>query len=148
MKICSICKECKDECEFSIRNRKMKDGSVKEYRKSQCLGCMRQARKEWGFQNPEKVKSYNTGPAKNALVAKRKARIKSASLLAGDEWNEFYCSEIYHLSHQRTQETGIAWQVDHVVPLQGKKVSGLHVWYNLEVIPAIVNQRKNNSFNV
>ena len=146
MKQCSVCKELKETSEFAIRRRPLKDGTVKEYRKSQCLECMRIQRKEWGSKNPDKTKAYNTGPKKNALTAKRRAKIKSASLLVGDEWNEFVCREMYGLSHERTQETGIQWHVDHIVPLQGKTVSGFHVWYNLQVIPAILNMKKNNSF--
>lgn len=148
MKSCSVCKIEKDEFEFAIRNRKLANGEIKQYRKSQCLECMRQMRKDWGKQNPEKVKAFNTGPAKNALTAKRRAKIKTSSLLVGDEWNDFVCREVYELAHERTQETGFAWHVDHVVPLQGKLVSGLHVWYNLAVIPATVNQSKNNAFEV
>lgn len=146
MKHCSVCKEIKQLTEFSIRRRKLVDGTTKEYRRSQCLECMRTQRKEWGLENPDKVKSYNTGPLKNALTAKRRAKIKTASLLVGDEWNEFVCREMYELSHDRTQQTGISWHVDHIVPIQGKSVSGLHVWYNLQVIPAILNMKKNNRY--
>ncbi|MFW3388728.1 UNVERIFIED_CONTAM: hypothetical protein RF648_22395, partial [Kocuria sp. CPCC 205274] len=62
MKSCSVCKIEKDEFEFAIRNRKLANGEIKQYRKSQCLECMRQMRKDWGKQNPEKVKAFNTGP--------------------------------------------------------------------------------------
>jgi hypothetical protein len=30
---------------------------------------------------------------------------------------------------------------------QGKTVSGLHVWNNVQVIPAVVNLKKANRFN-
>lgn len=37
-------------------------------------------------------------------------------------------------------------QVDHVIPLRGGKVSGLHVHNNLRLVPARVNQSKGNRF--
>lgn len=43
---------------------------------------------------------------------------------------------------------GVPHHVDHIVPLKGRRVSGLHVALNLRVVPAVVNLRKRNSFEV
>jgi hypothetical protein len=46
-----------------------------------------------------------------------------------------------------TKQTGIQHEVDHVIPLQGRTVSGLHVEGNLRVIPHKENRRKHNHFD-
>jgi hypothetical protein len=54
----------------------------------------------------------------------------------------------YSLAAMLTRETGITHHVDHIIPLQGKKVSGLHVFSNLRVIPGTDNVKKSNSYQI
>jgi hypothetical protein len=56
--------------------------------------------------------------------------------------------QFYALAAQQTKTSGFSWHVDHIVPLQGATVSGLHVPSNLQVIPAAQNIAKHNRFEV
>lgn len=54
----------------------------------------------------------------------------------------------YYLAQMKTQLTGETWHVDHVIPLKGKYVSGLHVPSNLQIIKSMENFKKSNVFKV
>lgn len=72
----------------------------------------------------------------------RHSRIKQASF--NDELSKLVSEEAYHLAKLREKTTGFKWHVDHLIPLNGKSVCGLHTWNNLAVIPAVLNLSKGN----
>lgn len=105
-------------------------------------------------QNPEKIKGWNArylAANKPKLNAKSKAYVLSRErrtpdwLTQDDLW---MLEEAYELAAKRTIMFGFRWDVDHILPLHGKLVSGLHVPQNVQVIPASVNRSKSNRYAV
>ena len=102
------------------------------------------------LKNPDYYKNLRKRfPGK--LSAKENKR-KAAKIQRTPAWltddDHWMIEQAYELSALRTRIFGFPWHVDHVVPLQGKLVSGLHTPYNLQVIPGAENVRKSNLFKV
>lgn len=54
------------------------------------------------------------------------------------------CQTFYEQAKELSEQTGVKYVVDHIVPLKGRGVSGLHVPWNLRVITQAENLRKSN----
>ena len=97
----------------------------------------------YGKQYREKRKEHY-----NFLCQKRKIDLLKrtpAWLTEDDLW---VIEQAYELAALRTKMLGIEFHVDHIIPLRGKTVSGLHVPQNIRVVTWLENQRKTNKFEV
>ena len=54
--------------------------------------------------------------------------------------------EVHHIAMLRSELTGVEHDVDHVIPMNGKTVCGLHVPTNMQVLTHSENARKGNKF--
>ena len=88
----------------------------------------------------------NNKPRKAALQAKRKSVILQRTP-AWDPHAHLIIAK-YQLAAMLAKASGTPHHVDHIIPLQGKKVSGLHVFSNLRVIPGSDNVKKSNKYPV
>jgi len=95
--------------------------------------------REWNKANKDKKASYE---------AKRRAIQLQRTPKWLNEDDFWMMEEAYSLAKLRTQMLGIPFHVDHVIPLQGRNVCGLHTPYNLQVIPAKENLSKSNKHEV
>jgi hypothetical protein len=87
--------------------------------------------------------------AKNKLYYKIKASFRKKSVKqATPKWlsaeDKSKIISIYLHARDCQAVTGEPYHVDHIIPLQGETVCGLHVPWNLCVLPAEVNIRKSN----
>lgn len=168
-KICSSCKEEKLLSLFS-KNKSTKDGFKysckvcisKYYLKNKDLEKQKrklnyqqnksqyiERAKIWKANNPEKVaadrKQWNN---KNKfLKAYYTSTRRAIQTQATPSWaNLKKIKQIFKDARTKSLETGIKYTVDHIIPLHGKLVSGLHVENNLRLLPYKENCKKGNKY--
>ncbi len=91
-------------------------------------------------------KKRNRGHVNAKCAARRRAREqRTPTWLTEQDFADM--AKIYALADELSRAYGYSWHVDHMIPLHGKLVSGLHVPANLQIIPGSVNMSKGNRFN-
>ncbi len=95
--------------------------------------------KDWLSRNPEYHSEYRkNNPGK---LAAKLAKYRSSKLKATPNWlTEAQLKEIE--TFYRNCPEG--YEVDHIVPLQGKNIKGLHVIWNLQYLEKSANRKKSN----
>ena len=128
----SYCKQCRSEYDKSRYNPEKRS---KEY--VQNLASERQARRDYYKDHKE---------AYYARKAKRRASLLNRTPLWLSESDLNKMREIYNRCSLLNKQGTVKYEVDHIVPLQGETVSGLHVPWNLQIIPMLENRSKGNRF--
>lgn len=93
------------------------------------------AKKAWKLRNPAKM-------------AMDRVKRRKHVLQATPHWaNTVAMQQVYVLAQYMSYATGVAWHVDHIVPIRNPRVCGLHVENNLTFSPAAFNLAKSNKFD-
>ena len=158
MKNCNKCGERKPLDDFH----KSKLGKMG--RKGQCKSCCAtrdlatrdhrlDKQKQWRDSLPEEKRAeyraanadyYKNNPEKKRANTRTRQASQKQRTPAWADHAEIQA--LYKKAANLEAATGIQFHVDHIIPLQGKLVSGLHVASNLQVIPALDNLKKSNQF--
>ena len=78
---------------------------------------------------------------------KRKMSVKQATPNWLSELDKLFIKEIYSLAVLRSRALGVSYQVDHIIPLHGKNVCGLHIPTNLQLLTATDNLKKRDLYD-
>jgi len=152
----AICKK------YDEKNRDKRSAYAKQYRKDnpekvkalfeswakanpeKIKGYMKKASKAWHERNPDYQSNFYKAHKERYVAAR--ARRRAAQESATPTWltaiDKAMIQEMYDVSEARYIQTGIKHHVDHIVPINGKGVAGMHVPWNLQVITAHENLSK------
>ena len=137
------CNKCGSTNRYKVNRTNSKTGE--KYETSICADCRLSYQKKsglnlkWQQANKEHLREYQRSyykdkyKGRNGIYSKR---IKQRTLPNEDKKTiaEFYSN------------CPIGYEVDHIVPLNGKNVSGLHTMNNLQYLPKSINRSKSNKF--
>ena len=123
----------------------------------------RATKQKWCEENEDRVAQYrkkHNGSEKHKAACSRwcknnrakgrayLAKYRAAKLQQTPSWASEQLIAAYYAEAKRLEElTGIKFHVDHIIPLQGELVSGLHVESNLQLLMAHENLGKSNKFD-
>jgi hypothetical protein len=142
------CKSCARELARRWKqNNQDKVKACRERYLSECKEKVRESRHKTYLKN-KRIENLNSRLWKKlnsdrhaALQSKR----RSLKLHATPSWASLEkIAEIYKQRRLVSEVTGVEHHVDHVIPLKGKNVCGLHVETNLKIVPATENMKKSN----
>lgn len=155
VKACFRCKSIKPISEFSLCRAKP-DG-----RQSMCGVCRREYHKQyrdhdnarnrdWYERNKARRKQSmyewetRCSGTRNAISARRRAAKAQAtpSWLTSQDYFQMRC--LYEAAKIFQPYCDDRLEIDHIVPLISEEVCGLHVPWNLQILPRRVNRKKSN----
>lgn len=110
---------------------------VKRRAKAQPKEQVRMYKRKWDLMNAER---------KRITTNARRRRLRQRTPAWVTVREKEIMKEQYRKAAVWTKETGIKYVVDHILPLHGEYVSGLHVPDNLQVITEEMNRIKGNRF--
>jgi hypothetical protein len=92
-----------------------------------------------------KWRSLNRGHYNASKAKRRIAKLnRTPKWLTALDWEKI--KEYYIYAQLFSETLGIQYDVDHIIPLQGKNISGLHCPENLQILTAKENAQKRNTF--
>jgi hypothetical protein len=98
---------------------------------------------QYYLENKEKIQQYMKSIQSKRTATERKRKVRK--LNAMPYWANSDLIEFQYIKAKFMEWfTGEKYHVDHIIPLQGENVCGLHVEYNLQVLPATENIKKSN----
>jgi hypothetical protein len=104
---------------------------------------------EYTKNNKEKVRASKKRYDKNnpQIRAKIKVKRRTSEKRSIPNWADHTkIKTVYEKAKWLEELTGLKYHVDHIIPLQGENVCGLHVWENLQILEVSLNCSKGNRY--
>lgn len=140
------CKSCRNKVssKWYENNKESRKKTINEWRSKNKEKYLAKCR-EWQLDNPKKVKNYQKKWYYNNLekISLKHYRRKQAVPSWLTDFHKKQIKAIYD-KNQEYRSQGFDFHVDHIIPINGKNVSGLHVPWNLRITTAEYNLKKNN----